>query len=104
MNYENDVWDDPEEKEEPIGESKVKAGEDEEEEEEVFFKVIRTVESHNESLNLLCTGAGMYLLGMSLGWRAFRVAHTRKALFNYKKIDVTKHFLTLAYGSNASAS
>ena len=71
MNYENEMWDNPEEREEFSDESKVR------EEEEVFHKVIRTVESYHESLNLLYSGAGMYLLGMSLGWKAFRVAHTR---------------------------
>ncbi|MEO9061462.1 MAG: hypothetical protein ABI270_05410 [Nitrosospira sp.] len=66
---------------------------EEEEEEKVFLKAIRIVESYHEDLNLLCTGAGMYLLGMSLGWKAFRVAHTRKTLMNYRKLLVTKHHL-----------
>lgn len=99
MNHQDDVWDDPAEKEEISDESKVRKGKDEDEDEdEVFLKVIRTVESHHENLNLLCTGAGMYFLGMSLGWKAFRVAHTRKALFSYNKNDITKHSLT-CYGS-----
>lgn len=101
MNYQDDVWDNPEEKEELSNESKVR--EEEEDEDEVFLRVIRAVESHQENLNLLCTGAGMYLLGMSLGWKAFRVAHTRKALLSYKKTHITKHSLALPYGSYAAA-
>ena len=94
MNHEDEVEDNAEEKDELGHKNKVKQ-EEEEEEEEVFLKAIRTVESYHEDLNLLCTGAGMYLLGMSLGWKAYRVAHTRKTLLNYRKNLVTKHSLSL---------
>jgi len=104
MNQEDEVEDNAKEKDEIRYRSKVKKEkedekedkeeeEEEEEEEKVFLKAIRIVESYHEDLNLLCTGAGMYLLGMSLGWKAFRVAHTRKTLMNYRKILVTKHYL-----------
>lgn len=98
MYQEDEVEDNAKEKDEIRYKSKVKKEkedekEDKEEEEKVFLKAIRIVESYHEDLNLLCTGAGMYLLGMSLGWKAFRVAHTRKTLMNYRKILVTKHYL-----------
>jgi hypothetical protein len=102
MYQEDEVEDNAKEKDEIRYKSKVKKEkedekedkeEEEEEEEKVFLKAIRIVESYHEDLNLLCTGAGMYLLGMSLGWKAFRVAHTRKTLMNYRKILVTKHYL-----------
>lgn len=101
MYQEDEVEDTAEEKDEIRYKSKVKKEKEDEEdekgekeeEEKVFLKAIRIVESYHEDLNLLCTGAGMYLLGMSLGWKAFRVAHTRKTLTNYRKILVTKHYL-----------
>ena len=76
----------------------------EEEDEEVLFrKVTRTVESCQENLNLFYSGTGMYLLGMSLGWRAFRVAHARETIFNYKKVLVTTHTLVMHYGGYSPA-
>jgi hypothetical protein len=76
---------------------------EEEDEEALFRKVIRTVENCQENLNLFYSGTGMYLLGMSLGWRALRVAHTRETVFNYKKVLVTTHTLIMPYGSYSAA-
>ncbi|MEO6823796.1 MAG: hypothetical protein ABI167_03545 [Nitrosospira sp.] len=63
------------------------------EEDEIFLKVLRA-ESDHKGIDLMGTVAGMYLLGMSLGWKAFRVAHTRKALLHYKEILTTIHLLS----------
>jgi hypothetical protein len=47
----------------------------------------------------------MYLLGMTFGWTAFRVVHTRKATLNYKTIlGITTHSLAFPHGGYEAAS
>ncbi len=68
--------------------------EDEEEEEEIYLKAIRTVEIHERSPDLLYSGAGMYWLGMSIGWKAFRVLHTRRSSSTITIRGIRKHCLS----------
>lgn len=86
MNYQKDMLHNPQDR------NSVK------EEDEIFLEVLRA-ESDHEDINLIGTVAGMYLLGMSLGWKAFRVAHTRKTLVNYKEILITTHLLSSYHDS-----
>jgi len=67
---------------------------EEEEEEEIYRKAIKTVEAHETNLDLLYSGAGMYCLGMSIGWKAFRVVHARRSSSTMKVRGVTRHSLT----------
>jgi hypothetical protein len=108
MNYANDVWDLSEEEEELRDEPGVTGDEGDEERREedveVFQKMIDAVENHDGDISLLYSGAGMYLLGMTFGWTAFRVVHTRKAALNYKKIlGITTHSLAFPYGGHEAA-
>ena len=67
--------------------------EEEEEEEEIYRKAIRTIEFHERNLDLLYSGAGMYWLGMSIGWKAFRVLHTRRSSSTITIRSIRKHCL-----------
>jgi predicted GNAT superfamily acetyltransferase len=110
MTHANDIWGPSEvEEEEELGDE-IMATADEGDEEgseedvEVFQKMIDAVENHDGDVNLLYSGAGMYLLGMTFGWTAFRVVHTRKAALNYKKIlGITTHSLAFPYGGYQAA-
>lgn len=74
--------------------------EDEEEnEEEIYLKAITTVETHDRNLDLLYSGAGMYWLGMSIGWKAFRVVHTRQSSSTITVLGITRHFLAFPHCS-----
>ncbi|SEK46516.1 hypothetical protein [Nitrosovibrio tenuis] len=73
--------------------------EEPEEEERIYRKAIKTVESHERKLNLLYSGAGMYWLGMSIGWKAFRVVHTRRSSSTIRVRGVTRHLLTFPHCS-----
>ena len=69
-----------------------------EDDEEALRKIIDAVENHDRDINLLYSGTGMYLLGMTFGWMALRVFHTRKADLNYKKIlGITTHSLAFPH-------
>jgi predicted GNAT superfamily acetyltransferase len=104
MTHANDIWDPSEEEEELGDEITATADEGNEEDVEVFQKMIDAVENHDGNVNLLYSGAGMYLLGMTFGWTAFRVVHTRKAALNYKKIlGITTHSLAFPYGGYQAA-
>lgn len=122
MDKANDVWDSAEEEEDLRDEGQIgnegnggnggnggdegDEGDEEENEEDVnvFQKMIDVVENHEGEVNLLYSGAGMYLLGMTFGWTAFRVIHTRKAVLNDKKIlGVTTHSLAFPYGGYEAA-
>jgi hypothetical protein len=67
--------------------------EDEEEEEEIYYKAIRIIEIHEGNPDLLYSGAGMYWLGMSIGWKAFRVLHTRRSSSTITVRGIRKHCL-----------
>lgn len=73
------------------------------EEDEIFLTMLKVVETEHDNINLLGTAAGMYWLGMSFGWKAFRVAHTRKILLNYKKLLITTHSLASFHHSDKDA-
>lgn len=73
------------------------------EEDEIFLKMLKAAETEQDNINLHGTAAGMYWLGMSFGWKAFRVAHTRKILLNYKKLLITTHSLAPFPGSDKEA-
>jgi hypothetical protein len=99
MTYENDAWDLEEEKE--LGDEIGATGDEDgnEDEKEALRKIIDAVENHDGNINLLYSGTGMYLLGMTFGWTALRVVHTRKAVLNYKKIlGITTHSLAFPHG------
>ena len=105
MTHANDLWGPSEEEEEEESRDEIMAAgveeneEENEEDAELFQKMVDTVENHNGDINLLYSGAGMYLLGMTFGWAAFREVHTRKAALNYKKIlGITTHSLAFPYG------
>ncbi|MDE2366388.1 MAG: hypothetical protein KGM95_05590 [Betaproteobacteria bacterium] len=70
--------------------------EDEGDEEEIYQKAIRTVEIHERNLDLLYSGAGMYWLGMSIGWKAFRILHTRRSSSAITVRGITRHLLTFS--------
>lgn len=70
--------------------------EDESEEEEIYQKAIRTVEIHERNLDLLYSGAGMYWLGMSIGWKAFRILYTRRSSSTITVRGITRHLLTFS--------
>jgi hypothetical protein len=96
MIYENDAWYlSAEEKE---LRAQISATGDEawnEEDDLTLWKIINVVENHDD-INLLYSGTGMYLIGMTFGWTALRVVHTRKAVLHYKKIlGITTHSLAL---------
>ena len=63
------------------------------EEEEIYRKAIRTIEIHEGNPDLLYSGAGMYWLGMSIGWKAFRVLHTRRSSSTITVRGIRKHCL-----------
>jgi hypothetical protein len=67
--------------------------EEEEEEEEIYPKAIRTIEIHERNADALYSGAGMYWLGMSIGWKAFRVLHTRRSSSTLTIRGIRKHYL-----------
>jgi hypothetical protein len=73
--------------------------EEEEEEEEIYRKAIRTIEIHERNPDVLYSGAGMYWLGMSIGWKAFRVLHTRRSYSTVTIRGIRKHYL---YGYSLS--
>jgi hypothetical protein len=73
------------------------------EEDEIFLTMLKVVETEHDNINLLGTAAGMYWLGMSFGWKAFRVAHMRKILLNYKKLLITTHLLASFHHSDKDA-
>ena len=75
--------------------------EEEEEEEEIYRKAIRTIEIHEGNPDLLYSGAGMYWLGMSIGWKAFRVLHTRRSSSTITVRGIRKHYL---YGHSPTFS
>ena len=101
MTYENDAWNLSEEEKELRDEIRATADEaGNEEDEEAFQKIIDAVENHGD-INLLYSGTGMYLLGMTFGWTALRVVHTRKAVLNYKEIlGITTHSLAFPHGGS----
>ncbi|PTR17014.1 hypothetical protein C8R31_101169 [Nitrosospira sp. Nsp2] len=106
MTYENDAWDlSAEEKE---LRDQIRATGDEawnEEDDLAFWKIINAVENHDGDINLLYSGTGMYLLGMTFGWTALRVVHTRKAVLNYKKIlGITTHSLAFPHSGYEAAA
>ena len=76
-------------------------GEEEEEEEEIYRKAIRTIEIHEGNPDLLYSGAGMYWLGMSIGWKAFRVLHARRSSTTITVRGIRKHCL---YGHSLTFS
>ena len=89
----NDYEDDEDEDEE----------EDEElDEEEVYRKALETVEAHQKKMDVLYSGTGMYWLGMSMGWKVFRVLHTRRSYLTIKVLGVTRHSLTFHHASSLS--
>jgi hypothetical protein len=101
MTYENDAWDLSEEEKELRDEIRATADEAGHEDDEGFQKIIDAVENHDGDINLLYSGTGMYLLGMTFGWTALRVVHTRKAVLNYKEIlGITTHSLTFPHGGS----
>jgi hypothetical protein len=73
--------------------------EEEKEEEEIYRKAIRTIEIHERNPDVLYSGAGMYWLGMSIGWKAFRVLHTRRSSSTATIRGIKKHYL---YGHSLS--
>ena len=99
MTYENDARDLSEEEKELRDEIRATADEAGHEDDEAFRKIIDAVENHDGDISLLHSGTGMYLLGMTFGWAALRVFHTRKAALNYKKIlGITTHSLAFPHG------
>ena len=70
--------------------------EEEEEEEEIYRRAIKVIDIHERNPDLLYSGAGMYWLGMSIGWKAFRVLHTRRSSSTITVRGVTKHSLTFS--------
>ena len=99
MTYENDAWDLSEEGKE-LGDEIGATGDEDgnEDEEEALQEIIDAVENHDRGINLLYSGTGMYLLGMTFGWTALRVLHTRKCDLNYKKIlGITTHSLAFPH-------
>ena len=74
---------------------------EEEEEEEIYRKAIRTIEIHERNPDLLYSGAGMYWLGMSIGWKAFRVLHARRSSSTITVRGIRKHYL---YGHSLTFS
>jgi hypothetical protein len=64
----------------------------EEEDEEIYCKAIRTIEIHEGNPDLLYSGAGMNWLGMSIGWKAFRVLHTRRSSSTITVRGIRKHY------------
>ena len=66
---------------------------DEREEEEIYCKAIRTIDIHEGNPDLLYSDAGMYWLGMSIGWKAFRVLHTRRSSSTITVRGIRKHCL-----------
>jgi hypothetical protein len=100
MTYEGDVWDQSEDGKE-LGDERVTGDEARnEDEEEALRKIIDAVENYDGDIDLLHSGTGMYLLGMTFGWAALRVFHTRKAVLNYKEIlGITTHSLAFPHGS-----
>jgi len=69
---------------------------EEEEEEEIYRRAIKAIDIHERNPDLLYSGAGMYWLGMSIGWKAFRVLHTRRSSSTITVRGVTKHSLTFS--------
>jgi hypothetical protein len=67
--------------------------EEEEDEEEIYRKAIRAIEIHEGNPDLLYSGAEMYWLGMSIGWKAFRVLHTRRSSSTITVRGIRKHYL-----------
>ena len=70
--------------------------EEEEEEEEIYRRAIKAIDIHGRNPDLLYSGAGMYWLGMSIGWKAFRVLHTRQSSSTITVRGVTEHSLTFS--------
>lgn len=70
--------------------------EEEEEEEEIYRRAIKAIDIHGRNPDLLYSGAGMYWLGMSIGWKAFRVLHTRRSSSTITVRGVTKYSLTFS--------
>jgi hypothetical protein len=87
------------EDESPVDEQEERDEEDEEEEEEeeeIYRRAIKVIDIHERNPDLLYSGAGMYWLGMSIGWKAFRVLHTRRSSSTITVRGVTKHSLTFS--------
>ncbi len=71
--------------------------EDDEDEDEIYLKTIKAVETHDRNLDLLYSGAGMFWLGMSIGWKAFRVVHTRQSSSTITILGITRHSLAFTH-------
>ena len=84
------------EDESPVDEQEERDEEEEEEEEEIYRRAIKVIDIHERNPDLLYSGAGMYWLGMSIGWKAFRVLHTRRSSSTITVRGVTKHSLTFS--------
>jgi|1186.fasta_scaffold601195_1 hypothetical protein len=67
--------------------------EEELEEEEIYRVALKEVEARQNEVDLLHSGAGMFWLGMSMGWRSFRVLHIRRSYSTMRVLGVTKHSL-----------
>ncbi len=70
---------------------------EDEDEEEIYLKAIKTVETHDRNLDLLYSGAGMYWLGTSIGWKAFRVVHARRSSSTITILGITRHSLAFTH-------
>src|SRR5690349_23162105 len=87
---ERDVNEDDDEDDEDEEQDEV---EKEVEEEEVYRAALEALQVHQKELDPLYSAAGMFWLGMSMGWRAFRVLHSRKSRSAIKVIGITRHSL-----------
>lgn len=67
--------------------------EEEIEEEEVYLAALNALRTHQNELDPLYSAAGMFWLGMSMGWRAFRILYSRKSCSAIKVLGITRHSL-----------
>lgn len=74
--------------------------EDEElDEEEIYCAALKAVKAHQNKVDLLYSATGMFWLGMSMGWKSFRVLHIRKSYSTMKILGVTKHSLVFSHSN-----
>jgi hypothetical protein len=73
--------------------------EEELDEEEIYCAALKAVKAHQNEMDLLYSATGMFWLGMSMGWKSFRVLHIRKSYSTMKILGVTKHSLVLPHSN-----
>jgi hypothetical protein len=73
--------------------------EEELDEEEIYCAALKAVKAHHNEMDLLYSATGMFWLGMSMGWKSFRVLHIRKSYSTMKILGVTKHSLVLSHSN-----